>query len=251
MMMSENETELNLDMNRLPKHVAIIMDGNGRWAKSKGYIRSLGHKAGVERLRSVIKQSSNYGIKVLTLYAFSTENWNRPKAEVAILMTLLVEFLYGEIDELNENNVRIQFLGQLDRFPKKCIKAIDYALVSTKDNTGLIVNIALNYGSRDEILRAVKAISRSVARGEMDIDDITTSTISNYLDTSGQPDPDVIIRTSGEIRMSNFLMYQAAYAELVPVKVFWPDFDERQYDLALIEYQKRNRRFGSIKEDEK
>lgn len=242
----DNGSDNKLDMDRLPKHVAIIMDGNGRWAKSKGLLRSAGHKAGVERLRSVIKMSNNLGIKVLTLYAFSTENWNRPKREVSLLMTLLVDFLYGEIDELNLNNVKIRFLGLISKFPSKCIKAINYALEKTENNTGLTVNIALNYGSRDEILIAVKKICKTVLNGNLNIDDISTQTISGYLDTANQPDPDVIIRTSGEMRMSNFLLYQGAYAEFISMQIYWPDFDEEQYTLALREYQNRNRRYGSI-----
>jgi undecaprenyl diphosphate synthase len=233
--------------DNLPGHVAIIMDGNGRWAKKKMLPRSAGHRAGVEALRNIIRMSSHIGVKYLTLYAFSTENWKRPKDEVNILMKLLVEFLYNEIDELDKENVCITFMGDIDKFPAECIKAIEYALERTRDNTGLVVCIALNYGSRLEIQNAVKKIAELYKNDEISVDDITEDYISSHLDTCHMPDPDLIIRTSGEQRLSNFMLYQASYSEFYFTQVHWPDFGNQAYTDALNEFANRKRRFGDVK----
>ena len=232
---------------KLPEHVAIIMDGNGRWARKRLLPRSAGHRAGVEALRNIIRMSSHIGIKYLTLYAFSTENWKRPKDEVNILMKLLVEFLYNEIDELDKENVRITFMGDIKKFPDECITAIDYALKRTKANEGLTVCIALNYGSRLEIKNALKEIAELYKQGEISIDDITDEMISSHLDTSHMPDPDLIIRTSGEQRLSNFMLYQASYSEFYFTGIHWPDFGKAEYAKALNEYAGRKRRYGDVK----
>ncbi len=232
---------------KLPEHVAIIMDGNGRWARRRLLPRSAGHRAGVEALRNIIRMSSHIGVHYLTLYAFSTENWKRPKDEVSVLMKLLVEFLYNEIDELDKENVRITFMGDIQKFPGECITAIQYALERTKDNTGLVVCIALNYGSRLEIQNAVKEIAELYKQNKISIDDITDEMISSHLDTSHMPDPDLIIRTSGEQRLSNFMLYQASYSEFYFTSVHWPDFGKDEYAKALNEYANRKRRFGDVK----
>jgi undecaprenyl diphosphate synthase len=236
----------DLSSIELPKHIAMIMDGNGRWAKKRGMPRSVGHRAGVEALRGVITMSSNIGIKVLSLYAFSTENWSRPEDEVGVLIDLLVEFLGKEIDELNENNVHIRFMGDIDKFPEKCRVAIKNAISITKDNTGLIVNIALNYGGRSELLRAFKDMTCDVQQGKLAIDNVNENTISEYLYTKGLPDPDLIIRTSGEMRLSNFMLYQSSYSELYIPEVLWPDFNEDRYEEALLDFASRKRRFGKV-----
>lgn len=232
--------------DNLPRHVAIIMDGNGRWAKKKMLPRAAGHRAGVEALRNIIRMSSHIGVKYLTLYAFSTENWKRPKDEVNILMKLLVEFLYNEIEELDKENVRITFMGDIDRFPSECIKAIEHALERTKDNTGLVVCIALNYGSRLEMINAVKEIAQLYKNDKITLDNITEEYINTHLDTSHMPDPDLIIRTSGEQRLSNFMLYQASYSEFYFTQVHWPDFGNQAYTKALNEFANRKRRFGDI-----
>ena len=247
--MSKNrgtEKYKNLEGVSLPKHVAIIMDGNGRWAKKRLLPRSVGHRAGVEALRGVITMSSNIGVKVLTLYAFSTENWARPQDEVGVLMDLLVEFLNKEIAELHENRVNIRFMGDVEKFPERCRVAIENAIVLTKDNEGLIVNIALNYGGRHELMRAFKNMVRDIKNGEISEDSIDENTISDYLYTKGLPDPDLLIRTSGEMRLSNFMLYQSSYSELYIPDTLWPDFDEAEYEKALIDYSKRKRRYGKI-----
>jgi undecaprenyl diphosphate synthase len=236
----------NLEGLALPRHVAIIMDGNGRWAKKRMMPRSLGHRAGVEALRGVITMSSDIGIEVLTLYAFSTENWARPQDEVGVLMDLLVEFLNKEIAELHENEVNIRFMGDVDKFPERCREAIKNAIALTGQNKGLKVNIALNYGGRHEIVRAVKSIVAQVEKGTIDKDKIDESTISDFLYTANLPDPDLLIRTSGEMRLSNFMLYQSSYSELYIPDTLWPDFDEAEYEKALIEYSKRKRRYGKI-----
>ncbi|MBM7581415.1 undecaprenyl diphosphate synthase [Caldicoprobacter guelmensis] len=232
----------------LPQHVAIIMDGNGRWATRRGLPRVAGHRQGVEALREVIRTSDELGIKYLTLYAFSTENWKRPAAEIDALMSLLVEYLRKEVRALHSNNVKISVLGEVNAFPPVAQKEIIKAVELTKDNTGLWVNIALNYGGRAEIIRAVKAIAKDVVDNKISIDDIDEQLFSNYLYTANIPDPDLLIRTSGEFRLSNFLLYQVAYTELVftAPDVLWPDFDKKAYLEAIVEYQKRQRRYGGL-----
>lgn len=231
-----------VDKTRLPSHVAIIMDGNGRWAKKRGLPRSAGHRAGVERVRTIIRMSSDIGIGHLTLYAFSTENWKRPKDEVSTLMKLLLEYMRQELDELHRENVRIITLGDMSRLPNNVREEIERATDKTKDNTGLTVNMAINYGSRQEI---VSAIRKAVADGKK-THEIDEEYISSILYTSGQPDPDIMIRTSGEQRISNYLLYQLAYAELYFTDTLWPDFDEAEYAKALNSYAMRDRRFGGV-----
>ena len=244
--MSKTSKYKNLEGVNLPRHVAIIMDGNGRWARKRMMPRSFGHRAGVEALRGVITMSSDIGIEVLTLYAFSTENWARPQDEVGVLMDLLVEFLNKEIAELHENGVNIRFMGEVSRFPEKCRVAIDNAIELTHENRGLVVNIALNYGGRHEIVRALKSIMHDCKAGRVHEDDINEDMISEYLYTAGLPDPDLMIRTSGEMRLSNFMLYQSSYSELYIPDTLWPDFDEAEYEKALLEFSKRKRRYGKI-----
>ncbi len=230
------------DSKNLPKHVAVIMDGNGRWAKAKGLPRSAGHRAGVERVRTIIRMSSDIGIRYLTLYAFSTENWKRPADEVGVLMKLLVEYLAKELAELHEKNVRIKTLGDISALPESVAAEITRAVQTTLSNTGLTVNMAINYGGRQEIISAIKAAVRE-AKAQKCIDE---SYVSSLLSTAGQPDPDLLVRTSGEQRISNFLLYQLAYAELYFTQTLWPDFDEHQYAKALDCYANRHRRYGGL-----
>ncbi|MEG1287701.1 MAG: isoprenyl transferase [Clostridium sp.] len=235
-----------IDRNNVPKHIAIIMDGNGRWAKEKNLPRTMGHKAGVETIRRIIKESHVLGIKYLTLYAFSTENWKRPKDEVGALMKLLVEYLRNEIEELNSNGVVIKILGDTTKLTAECQKEINDAVDLTKNNKGVVVNIAFNYGGRDEILRAVKEVSKDVKKDILDIDNITDDIFEKYLYTKGTPDPDLIIRPSGEKRISNFLLWQCAYSEFWYSNVNWPDFKENDLHKAIYDYQNRDRRFGGV-----
>ena len=235
-----------LDLNRLPIHVAIIMDGNGRWSKKRMMPRAAGHRAGMYKVKTIIRMSSDIGIKHLTLYAFSTENWKRPKEEVGALMGLLIEFLQKELDEMHERGVVFRTIGDTSRLPQAVRDVLENAKQKTKDNTGLVLNIALNYGSRTEIRDAVRRIASEVTAGNLAIEEITEQVISDHLETAGQPDPDFMIRTSGEERLSNYLLYQLAYAEFYFTPVFWPDFDEREYEIALLEYQNRQRRYGGL-----
>ena len=237
----------NIDLSNIPTHIAIIMDGNGRWAKERLLPRTLGHKAGVEALRSVIKEGSNLGVKHITLYAFSTENWKRPKLEVEALMNLLNTYLKKELKELHENNVKITTIGDIEVLPIKSLEAVNNAINITKDNTGLNLNIALNYGSRNDIKNAVVDIVKNCKSGKIDIEDINEDMISNYLSTKSIPDPDLIIRTSGEQRISNFLLWELAYSEFYFTDVYWPDFNEEELRKAIYVYQSRDRRFGGLK----
>lgn len=237
-----------LDLQRLPRHVAIIMDGNGRWAKQHKLKVAMGHRAGTEALREIIRNSSDLGIQALTLYAFSTENWARPQSEVDALMQLILDFFQSEIDELDEKNVRITILGEKDAMPPRQHAALSEAERRTGGNTGLRLNIAINYGSRAEIARAARALARKAAAGELDPEQITEDAFAQELYTAGQPDVDLLIRTSGEMRLSNFLLYQCSYAEFVFPTVLWPDFDLKQYHQCLAQYQSRQRRFGAREE---
>lgn len=237
----------NIDLSNIPTHIAIIMDGNGRWAKERLLPRTLGHKAGVEAIRSVIKEGSNLGVKYITLYAFSTENWKRPKLEVEALMNLLNTYLKKELKELHENNVKITTIGDIEVLPIKSLEAVNNAINITKDNTGLNLNIALNYGSRNDIKNAVVDIVKNCKSGKIDIEDINEDMISNYLSTKSIPDPDLIIRTSGEQRISNFLLWELAYSEFYFTDVYWPDFNEEELRKAIYVYQSRDRRFGGLK----
>ncbi len=229
--------ENNMNM---PRHVAIIMDGNGRWAKKRGLPRSYGHKVGTENVRKIVKYCSKMNIEYLTVYAFSTENFKRPQDEVSTLMKLLVEYFNKETEELRQNGVRLNVIGDISTFAPIVQEAINNGIEKTKDCDDLVFTIALAYGSRAEIVRAIKKIQ------DADIEEITEETVSQYLDTFDIPDPDLIIRTSGEERLSNFLLYQAAYSEFYFTDCLWPDFDEKEFDKALIEYSKRSRRFGGV-----
>ena len=243
----EDIRALGLAKEALPKHVAVIMDGNGRWAKAKKLSRSAGHRAGVDRLRGIIRLSSDLGITSLTLYAFSTENWKRPSDEVGTLMALLIEYFTKEIDELFSNNVRIRIIGAYEEFAPAVRNVIERAMKRTENNTGLNLNIALNYGSRAEILRAANlAMRQALAEGK---NEITTEMLEQNLYTAGQPEVDLVIRTSGEHRFSNFLLYQISYAEFVFPKEYWPDFSDEAYLDALRTYQSRSRRFGGLEEN--
>ena len=246
---AETDKKVTLDPALLPRHVAIIMDGNGRWATKRGMPRSFGHKAGVEALRGIIRHSSDLGIEALTIYAFSTENWTRSVEEVGALMGLLLEYFTRELDELHRERVCIRILGDISGMPKGLEKqqaALYAAMDKTKDNTGLKLNIALNYGGQQEIIHAARALAQKVARGDMAPEDITRETFAAELYTGGLPDVDFLIRTSGEMRLSNFLLYQMAYAEFYKTDILWPDFDTEAYDEALLAFAKRNRRFGGV-----
>jgi len=238
-----------IDADRLPRHIAIIMDGNGRWAKRKLLPRTMGHRAGMKSLKETVKACSEIGVPVLTVYAFSTENWKRPLQEVDYLMNLLVEFMHKELAELNEDNVHINVLGDYNSLPRKCQAEIDEALVTTRDNNGLVFNIALNYGSRNEILRAVNNLAQKVVSGDLSPGDITEDVFSSHLYTGGLADPDLLIRTAGEMRISNFLLWQIAYTEFYVADCMWPDFTREDLYKAILDYQQRDRRFGGISKD--
>lgn len=232
---------------KLPEHIALIMDGNGRWAKKRGLPRSFGHKAGVEALKEIVRCCSDIGVKILTVYAFSTENWNRPADEVDYLInTLLVEFMKKEISELNKNNVKIKIIGNLETLSPSTKNIIDEAINITEHNSGLQFNIALNYGGRTEIIDAVKKVSKMALAGNINEDDIDEKLFSSCLYTAGDKEPDLIIRTSGEKRLSNFLIWQGAYSELYFPDVLWPDFRKEDLIEAIDEYAKRDRRFGGV-----
>ena len=229
---------------QLPKHVAVIMDGNGRWAKKHKLSVSRGHRQGTETLREIIRHTDDLGIGALSLYAFSTENWNRSAEEVGALMQLILDFFASEIDELDERNVRILILGEKSRLPQKQRETLTEAERRTAKNTGLRLNIALNYGGRAELVRAARLLAEDVKNGRLSTEEITEETLAARLYTGGQPDVDLLIRTSGEQRLSNFLLYQCAYAEFEFPEVLWPDFTVADYDRALEEFTHRQRRFG-------
>ena len=232
------------EFEKLPEHVAIIMDGNGRWARKHKLSVSRGHRQGTETLREIIRHTDDLGIHALSLYAFSTENWNRSEEEVAALMQLILDFFASEIDELDAKNVRILILGDKSALPEKQRETLREAERRTERNTGLRLNIAINYGGRAELVRAAREIAILVRNGAMQADEITEETISDHLYTKGQPDVDLLIRTSGEQRLSNFLLYQNAYAEFVFPETLWPDFTVHDYDLALDAFAHRERRYG-------
>lgn len=232
----------------IPNHVGIIMDGNGRWAKERNLPRTMGHKAGVETIRRIIKESDRLGIKYITLYAFSTENWKRPDEEVKFLMKLPIRFFDEFAPELVENNIRLNVIGNINELPKDLQQKVLEITDLTKDNTKMTLTIALNYGSQDEIKQAIKSIATDVKNGDLEVEDINETVIENYLMTSDLPPLDLMIRTSGELRISNYLLWQLAYAELYFTSIAWPDFKEEQLYEALLDYQKRNRRFGSLNE---
>ena len=243
----KNDLFYDIDMNRMPNHIAIIMDGNGRWAKNKFLPRTAGHKAGVETIRTVLKECKRLNIKYVTLYAFSTENWKRPKIEVDTLMNLLSTYLKNEVAMLHKENVKLTAIGDISNLPSKCVSELNNAIELTKNNTGCNLNLALNYGGRLDIKNALVDIINDVKDGKIDIDEIDENTISNHLSTKSIPDPDLVIRTSGEERLSNFLLWEVAYSEFYFAEVHWPDFDERELQKAIFTYQNRDRRFGGIK----
>ncbi|MGT2907439.1 isoprenyl transferase [Streptococcus dentiloxodontae] len=238
------------NLDKIPKHIGIIMDGNGRWAKKRFQPRVMGHKAGMDALQDVTIQASELGVKVLTVYAFSTENWSRPEDEVAFIMNLPVEFFDKYVPKLHENNVRILTMGDNSRLPEATLEALKKAVEKTKHNSGLILNFALNYGGRAELVRAISLISQDVLDAKINPDDITEDLVSDYLLTNQLPylyrDPDLVIRTSGELRLSNFLPWQTAYSELYFTDVLWPDFNKSGLRSAISEYNNRHRRFGGV-----
>ena len=235
-----------LDMSNIPEHIAIIMDGNGRWAKEQGRVRTFGHKAGAETLKKIVKAADALGIKAITAYAFSTENWKRPVTEVHFIMELLSRYLTSEIQEFKENNVQVRFMGSREGLPAIVNEKMDHAIEETKNDTGIILNLAINYGGQAEILHAVRSIARQVADGTLKIEDIDVPVFENNLYSKGLPSPDLMIRTGGDLRVSNFLLWQIAYAEIWTTSVYWPDFTPDMLIEAIKIYQKRERRFGGL-----
>jgi undecaprenyl diphosphate synthase len=239
-------TKEGLKQGLIPKHVAVIMDGNGRWAKQRGLPRVAGHHSGMKAVKRVTIAADELGVEVLTMYAFSTENWKRPQDEVDFLMRLPQEFLAIELDELVEKNVRVRMTGFKEGLPSHTVQALEEAERRTRNNTGLILNFALNYGSRSEMVNAMQDLARNVQSGKLSVEDITEEVFSSSLLTSGLPDPDLLIRTSGELRLSNFMLWQLAYTEMYFSPLYWPDFSERHLYEAVFEYQRRSRRYGGL-----
>ena len=244
--MTANTVE-TIDPARLPCHVAMIMDGNGRWAKKRLMNRVKGHEQGSQIVRDMVTACRKLGIGYLTLYAFSTENWGRPKAEVSALMTLLKRFLVSERRDLADKDIRLNILGQIEKLPKDVRAEAEQTLAETQDNRGMVLSLALSYGSREEIARAARKLAQDVAAGRLDACDIDENRLAAYLYTSTMPDPDLIIRTSGEFRLSNFMMWQAAYAELFITDTLWPDFSTEEFHKILVDFQQRDRRFGKVR----
>lgn len=240
------ELPTDLDKKRLPHHIAVIMDGNGRWARQRGLPRIMGHQRGVDTLKDLLRCSRDWGVPALTAYAFSTENWGRPLEEVEFLMTLFERVLRRELREMMDENVKIRFVGNLAALPPSLQDEIARSMVETQKNTGIQFTVATNYGGRQEIIAACRAIAQKVQKGELYPEDINEGVFENHLYTSGLPHPDLLIRTSGELRISNFLLWQMAYAEIYVTDTLWPDFDRHEFHQALLEYQKRHRRFGKV-----
>lgn len=236
----------DIDLNNLPQHIGVIMDGNGRWAKRRGLPRSAGHKAGADALKKVVTEANNLGVKYITVYAFSTENWKRPQAEVDYLMNLLMDYLINAEKTLAGENVRIRAIGSRKELSDEMCRQIEKTEKLTANRSGIVMNIALNYGGREEITNAVKTICEDVKNGSMDVSDVTENAIESRLYTAGQPDVDLLIRTSGEVRLSNFMLWQVSYAEMVFVKKAWPDFKPRDLHECIRIFQGRGRRFGGI-----
>ncbi|WP_459924440.1 isoprenyl transferase [Desulfatiferula olefinivorans] len=243
-----SESRKRIDPSKVPAHVAVIMDGNGRWAKKRLLNRVKGHEKGSETVRTIVRASREIGVRYLTLYAFSTENWGRPKAEVAALMSLLKKFIQSEKKQMMDNRIRLNALGRIDRLPDDVASALRGAMAETRNNDGMCLNLALSYGSRDEITGMVQTLARKVKDGEIDVTDIDEAMVSGHLFTAGMPDPDLMIRTSGEMRISNFLMWQLSYAEIYFSPTLWPDFSEEEYLGIIADYQNRDRRFGKVSE---
>ena len=237
-----------IQSERIPRHIAIIMDGNGRWAKRQGLARMFGHRKGVETVHEITEAAAELGIEYLTVYAFSTENWNRPKEEVDTLMSLLVDTIAQETPTLMKNNVRLLTIGDLDRLPIEAHKKFEECMEQTASNTGLRLVVALSYSSRWEIIRATKDIAEEVKKGTLQVEDIDEQVVASHLTTGDMPDPDLLIRTSGELRISNFLLWQLAYSELYFTSCLWPEFTKEEFYHAIVDYQHRERRFGKISE---
>lgn len=237
-----------INTERLPRHIAVIMDGNGRWAKEKGKPRVFGHHSGVKSVREVTEAAAELGVEYLTMYAFSTENWGRPKFEVNALMTLLVNTIRTEIKTLMDNDVKLNAIGELAELPSQCYKELLEAIEKTKNNKRMTLTLALNYSAKWEIIEAVKQIATAVQNGDLKVENIENATFDAALSTAGIPDPELMIRTSGETRISNFLLWQLAYAELYFTPVFWPDFDKQEFYKAILNFQNRERRFGKTSE---
>lgn len=242
------EKKLRIDPNNVPNHVAVIMDGNGRWAKGKGMNRIFGHRNALTAVRDTIEAAAEIGTKAITLYAFSTENWNRPKAEVKALMTLLINSLNNELKTFQENNVQVNAIGSISSLPQNAQKTLSSVIEKTKNNSQIVLTLALSYGAREEIVNTIKNISKKVVNNELSIEEIDEKIINNHLYTFNLPDVDLMIRTSGEQRISNFLLWQMAYAELYFTDILWPDFRKEHFYDAILEYQNRERRFGKTSE---
>lgn len=239
---------VELDRANIPNHVAIIMDGNGRWAQSRGLMRLMGHKAGVKTVKKIVTAASKLGLKVLTLYAFSSENWKRPPKEVTGLMSLLKSYLESELSTMLENNIRLRCMGRKEQLPDEVLQILDRSIEKTAKNSGLILNLALSYGGRDEIIRAARKLAQQSVAGKLKPSEITEEIFSDHLYSTGLPDPDLVIRTGGESRLSNFLLWQASYAEIFITETKWPDFSEDDLESALANFQQRQRRFGKTGE---
>ena len=238
--------QLGISAEAVPCHVAIIMDGNGRWAKARGLSRTEGHRAGMDRIHKIVETSQEIGVKYLTLYAFSTENWKRPRPEIRVLFSLLIEYFDREIEELHANGVCVKVLGSRENIPGNVLKALDRAQDLTKNNANLTLNIAFNYGGRQELVGAARQIAQEIESGRLRSDDVDEDIFCEKLYTHGQPDVDLVIRTSGELRISNFLLYQIAYAEFYITPTYWPDFTKEEYFEAIRQYSSRSRRFGGL-----
>ncbi len=235
-----------IQTSNIPRHIAIIMDGNGRWAKRQHLTRTQGHAEGIKRVEEIVAVAQKIGVKVLTLFTFSTENWRRPETEISILMNMLTNVLQQKVKSLKENNIKFQMIGREGTVPDAVLKTLKMAVNETRENTGLIVNLAFNYGSRQEIVDAVKEIASAIARKSLAVADIDEKTIAQFLYTKDLPDPDLLIRTSGEQRISNFLLWQLSYSELYFTDKFWPDFTATEFEKAIADYQKRERRYGEL-----
>jgi undecaprenyl diphosphate synthase len=245
---AENDLLAKINPERIPKHIAIIMDGNGRWAKNKGHLRIFGHKHGVRTVRNVVETASELGVKYLTLYAFSTENWNRPKLEVNALMELLAESIKRETASMMENGIRLEIIGNIDELPRKCNKQLLETVEATKDNKRMTLILALSYSGRWDIIEAVRKIAAEVKKGNIEPDKIDENVLNAALNTARFPNPDLLIRTSGEQRISNFLLWEIAYSEIHFTPVLWPDFTTDDFYNAILDYQSRERRFGKTSE---
>ncbi len=240
------DTINTIDKKNIPAHVAIVMDGNGRWAKKRNIPRVAGHNAGMLALKEIVKASSSLGIRHLTVYAFSTENWKRPEEEVKGIFKLLVLYIEKELAELHKNNVKVNILGEYTQLPKEALSKLEKSLETTKNNTGLQFNIALNYGGRKEILKAAHEMAKEFAKGNLSEAEMTEAYFESKLYTKGMPDPDLVIRTSGEMRLSNYLLWQSAYSEFVYTDILWPDFTPKELEAAIVLFQHRKRRYGGI-----